>query len=180
MFRANLKDLEEGDYLALGVVSRAFGLKGEVRVHLYNPNSYSLPYLKRVLLKNKEGRKISLGLRTARPQGQFWVLLFESVDSRDKAEQLRGMEVLARKDELPPLGAGEYYWFQLLGLTVRERRGSKSGKVVAIEESSSEQPKNVVLVVEVEGEEFLVPLGTRLELSLDKGEIIVESLEDFR
>ena len=45
-------------------------------------------------------------------------LALAGIDSRDRAEQLVGQEVLGDRRRFPPLPPGEYYWFQLLGLPV--------------------------------------------------------------
>ena len=44
----------------------------------------------------------------------------------------RGAELTVRRDELPPTEAGEYYAFQLVGLTVTEDGGRELGRVVDV------------------------------------------------
>jgi ribosomal 30S subunit maturation factor RimM len=39
MIKAGLLDLLDGQFILLGEVGRAFGIKGEIRVHPYNPFS---------------------------------------------------------------------------------------------------------------------------------------------
>jgi 16S rRNA processing protein RimM len=41
----------------------------------------------------------------------------------------RGAELAVRREALPPTGEGEYYVFQLVGLTVQEETGAELGRV---------------------------------------------------
>ncbi len=52
----------------------------------------------------------------ARPQGL--VVHFEGIDDRDQAQVLVGAELRVSQVELPALAQDEYYWYQLIGLTV--------------------------------------------------------------
>jgi len=47
-------------------------------------------------------------------------------------EVSRGAELTVRHDELPPTEEGEYYAFQLVGLTVNEEGGRELGRVVNV------------------------------------------------
>jgi 16S rRNA processing protein RimM len=56
-------------------------------------------------------------LKAARGRGHVLVRL-AGIDSRDQAETLVGREVEGEAQRFPELPAGEYYWFQILGLPV--------------------------------------------------------------
>lgn len=60
------------------------------------------------------------------------LLKLVGVDDRDAAEALRGAEIVARAEDLPPLPAGEYYWHQLVGLRVVTVDGEAVGTITEI------------------------------------------------
>jgi 16S rRNA processing protein RimM len=64
-------------------------------------------------------------------KGNFVVSL-EGVSGIDRAEELRGLDVVVPESEVPPLPEGEYYHYQILGLPVYNYKGILLGKVVDI------------------------------------------------
>ncbi len=97
----------------------------------------------------------------ARPQGL--VVHFEGIDDRDQAQMLVGAELRVSRVELPALAQDEYYWYQLIGLTViSEFEGGSTllGRVTKLLETGA----NDVLVVKpteevrgIERKERLIP-----------------------
>jgi 16S rRNA processing protein RimM len=55
------------------------------------------------------------------------VVSFEGVATREGAEQLTGLELYVRRDQLPKLGDGEYYCCDLIGFTVVSESGPTIG-----------------------------------------------------
>ncbi|WP_114311525.1 ribosome maturation factor RimM [Thermus caldifontis] len=91
--------------------------------------------------------------------GDELVVHLVGVRSRELAEPLVGLRVYAEVTELPPLEAGQYYYFALMGLPVFVE-GVQVGEVVDILDAGAQD----VLIIRGVGErlrdqrEFLVPL----------------------
>jgi len=61
--------------------------------------------------------------------GRISVARLEGCDDRDQAARLMGAEIAVRREQLPPLPPGEYYWTDLEGLRVVTREGVELGTV---------------------------------------------------
>lgn len=130
----------------IGYVARAHGLRGELRVHLFSPESTTLLEVDRATIGG-EDRAIS----AARPTNGAVLLTIEGVEDRDAAEALRGKEVEVDRDEVE-LGEGEYLLSDLPGFTVVDEKGVELGRVVEV--ISAAQP---ILVIHGPAGEILLP-----------------------
>lgn len=82
-------------------------------------------------------------LQSFRPHGALWVAKFAGIDDRTAAEGLDGRYVAAPREALPATEDGEYYWSDLVGLTVLNDQGEDLGRVDSLLETGA----NHVLVV---------------------------------
>ena len=70
--------------------------------------------------------------------------------ARDEAEALVGTEIAIHKDQLEVLAENEYFWRDLIGLSVETVKGEKLGKIDWLFDTGS---NDVIIVKEVEGVE---------------------------
>jgi 16S rRNA processing protein RimM len=108
------------DVLAVGEILRPHGIRGELRMRVLTDNPDQLSKLDTVYLAdssaNPELREFALtGLRFNK---EYALLSLEGCRNRDDAERLRGFTVLISIDQAAPLGEGQYYLFQLIGMRV--------------------------------------------------------------
>jgi 16S rRNA processing protein RimM len=85
---------------------------------------------------------------------------------------LVGKDIWIDPERLPTLPAGEYYWFEILGLRVfRADTGDYVGKVTAIMPT----PEHDVYVVQEEKVEYLIPAVAEVILSIDpdQGQLMI-------
>ena len=129
-----------------------------------------------------DGEVIYLGDRPAtvervRPgSGRARLLKVRSVDDRDRAEQLRGLEVRVARDRLPALDEGEYYEHDLIGLAVTTEDGRPLGSLEGILEIG---PHDVYRVVGPDGERLLPATREVVrEIDLEARRMTVRILED--
>jgi len=103
------------------------------------------------------------------------LLKLDAIDSATATEALRHRLLEVPEDELRPLGEGEYYHFQIVGLEVRTTAGDVLGRVEQIISTGS----NDVFVVRGPQGEVLVPAVDDVVRSVDPaaGLIEVEAIE---
>lgn len=135
--------------VTLAAITGAHGVTGEVRLKLFGEGIASL----QVHASFNEG---ALSLEKLRDDGKGGAIArFAEVPDRTAAEALRGTALTVLRSALPPLGEGEYYRVDLLGLPAVSESGEALGEVVAVENYGAGD------ILEIErpgGQRFMVPM----------------------
>lgn len=119
----------------VGVVGRAHGIRGAIRVFTDDAGSDSLLHVKAVYLGTEaEARRV---LRATRC-GRFVALELDGVDDRDKAFALTGLDVYIDRGALRPL-RNAFYACDLVGLSIRDADGREWGTVAAVVPGSAHE-----------------------------------------
>lgn len=142
------------EFVPVGKISGAFGVKGWVKIFSFtdprkNILSYSPLYISR------KGEWIEVKKSGGRTQGKGVVMGLENITDRDQVLPLIGAELAIKNTQLKPTGKDEFYWSDLVGLTVVNLQDKEFGQVDHLLETGA----NDVLVVKVDGEneEQLIP-----------------------
>jgi 16S rRNA processing protein RimM len=147
--------MAEVRWVALAEVARPHGVRGEVRVKMYNSDSELLPQVPEVLVRTADGASRNMRLQSVRGADEgYFLAKLEGVDDRDAADAYRGAQLCVRRDAFPPLEAGEFYACDLVGA----RLVSAEGELGIVEDLTS-YPSADVLVGRLSG-------GTRCEIPL--------------
>ena len=120
------------DEVRLGYVSGVFGVRGEVRLYLYNPNSRLLWNMNEIVVVAPDGKRQTVSFRVRDGAGKRVLGRLGGVDSPEDARARIGWELVLPKDALPDVAAGTFYHHQLLGLPVVTAGGIELGKLAAI------------------------------------------------
>lgn len=145
----------------MGRINAPFGVKGWVKIKPFTETLDALlDYPDWQIGKGNQWRDVSV--EDAAVQGDFIVAKLPGCDDRDAAFALRGQEIAVDREELPDTETGEYYWEDLIGLTVVNREGVELGKVSKLLETGA----NDVLVVKGE-KEILIPFVEVYVLTVD-------------
>ncbi len=112
------------DALAVAAVVGAHGVRGWVRVHLYDPNSSALRRGLAVTLRAPLQAPQSLKIAAVEPIPGKPVCRVQlvGVTDRDQAEALRGRELWLARADLPALARDEFYLADIIGLPVERVR----------------------------------------------------------
>jgi 16S rRNA processing protein RimM len=102
----------------LAEVARPHGIKGELRLKPFNKDSDLLLGLDEVLVRMKDGEEHEVSVDRARKADDAILMKLYSVDDRDKAGELRGALVCAKRGSFPELEDGEFYWCDVIGADV--------------------------------------------------------------
>lgn len=164
------------DLIELGVVGRPFGLKGGVRLRLYNLDSETISRVEEIIIAAEGEEPQRYKVRSVRPHQGVFAVELEECGTREEAERLRGSRVYVEKSSLPELESDEYYWFQLIGLKVY-CGDEYLGRVERIISASQALDGTDVLVVESEtGGEKMIPAAKDIvqEVDIESGKIMIE------
>lgn len=161
---------QQSDWLVLGKLTSAYGIKGWVKVYSYtepmeNIGTYSPIWAER------NGKREKIEFEQIKAHGKGLIAKIKGCDSREQTPQYTGAMLVADKDQLAALESGEYYWSDLIGLTVINEQGDNLGKVHHLMETGS----NDVLIVRgnqssgsIDDKERLIPyLPEQVVLNID-------------
>lgn len=166
--------------ILLGEISGVFGIQGWVKVFSYTMPREKITEYKDWQLKTASGWKRFKVLQ-GREQGKNVVAQLDGVTDRNQAEALIGSKVAVKSEQLEVLPPGEFYWKDLIGLSVETVNGQNLGVIDWIFETGS----NSVIVVKGEeiGEpERLIPYlmdDVVVSVDLNKSLMIVDWDYDF-
>jgi 16S rRNA processing protein RimM len=156
-------------WVPLAEVARPHGVRGELRLRLYNRDSDLLLELDEVLVRFAEGDEQEVSVDGARRADDAILMKLHSVDDRDRAEELRGATICARRADFPALEAGEFYACDVEGVRVVVDDGAGGVRDVGRVREMRVYPATHVLVVDAGdgGRAWEVPLVDSVVRSLD-------------
>ncbi len=161
-------------FILIGQIVAPRGVRGELKVNLAAEPEEFLA-LERVYVGAERTPFAVEQVRLFRGQA---LLRLRGIDDRNAAETLRGASVYLSSTEALPLGEGEYYYEQILGLEVYTVEGEHLGQVVEIIATGA----NDVYVVQGPEGEVLLPAIRQVILQVDlaAGTMRVKLLEGLR
>ena len=153
--------------IAIGLVVRAHGVRGEVVIRPFAADSCTLrPQLTVTLAPEEElksGEGVALWLvERVRGMAQEQIVKWVGQDSRDVAEAQRGLVVHVDEADLPPPPPGEFYEYQWVGLEVRQ-----DGAVLGHVDHVFSNGAHAVLAVHTEQGELMLPAVEGIVLAVD-------------
>jgi len=165
---------EEPDFVLIGRVRGAHGLKGEVSVEPETDIVERFKGLRQVLVR-WSGEIREIGVTSARGMGGDVLVKLEGTDDRGAAEALAGAELGVRRRDVWPLGGDTYYVFDVIGSRVVGDGGREIGRV----EDVLRMPANDVFVVRTGKGETLIPATKNVIKRIDAAAklVVIEELE---
>jgi 16S rRNA processing protein RimM len=120
------------DAIEVGRIADAWGIKGWFKVLPHSAQPEALFSSKRWFLQAPgalASTAFRLAIREAKEHSDCIVATSEDVPDRNAAEALRGARVFVPRSSFPTAGDDEYYWVDLIGLSVVNREGVVLGTV---------------------------------------------------
>jgi 16S rRNA processing protein RimM len=157
-------------YVAVARIVGPWGLHGDLKVEILTDFPQRFAAGSRVCMGD-----VAYVIEKYRWQRGRALLKLAGIDSATAAEALRHRLLEVPETELHPLGEGEFYYFQILGLEVRTTTGEVLGRVEQIISTGS----NDVYVVRGPRGEVLIPAVDDVVKNVDPaaGHIEVEAVE---
>jgi len=162
--------------IALGLIQKPRGLSGELAVWPYQAHSCSFCRGLPVVVKT-EKTSLNTTIEYVKQVAKRFGVKLEGVDSREKAEEYRGGELLCRFDLLPQKKTGEFFVFDLIGLDIIDDGGKVFGKIKDV----LNLPANDILIIDSKQGEFIIPFVKHVvdEISIDKGYVKIIKIDDY-
>lgn len=146
--------------VTLAVVTGAHGVTGEVRLKVFAED----------MKAHKAFNSGALTMKALRETPQGAIARFAEVPDRNAAEKLRGTELTVPRSALPPLGEGEYYHADLIGLNAVSDDGTALGRVVLVENFGA---GDVLEIERPDGKRFMVPMRPEAVPEWDDARLVV-------
>lgn len=159
--------------LMIGIIGAPHGVRGAMRLRIVSDFPERLASLTHVYLGEESQRRRLRSLRGASPAAIFQVA---GITSRDDAGLYRGMPVYIDIRDAKPLDEGEYYWHQLIDMTVVTPEGDVLGTLTSILQTGA---NDVYVVTRVDGSEVLLPAlhDVILEIDVPNKRMVAKPLE---
>ena len=156
----------------VGVIGAPIGVRGEVRLTSYTGDPKAIGAYG--ALVDAAGRRRLAIVRARTLKDDVLAVKLEGVESREVAATLKGVELFARRAQLPPPGEEEYYLADLVGLEACSRDGVRIGRV---ERVSNYGAGDILEIAPQEGGETLLLPFTKAfapVVDVERGRIVIE------
>jgi 16S rRNA processing protein RimM len=153
-----------GDRIALGVIRKAHGVRGEASVEVWSDSADRFNDLHAVtLVSPDEGQTREAVIESTRAHAGRALVKFSGLESPEDVRKHQGWTVEIPEGEARKLDTNEYFLHDLVGLTLVDAEGRQRGKVVDTEEGAG----GILLNVERDGHRFDVPFAAEIVTGID-------------
>lgn len=135
--------------ITIGKIGAPHGVRGDVKVYPLTDFPDRFDELEHAFIDEKP-----VEIVFKRWQKNFLVMKFRGIDSRESAARLTNHLLKVDRRDVPPLGEGEYYAFDIIGLEVRDQDDTVLGKITNILKTGS---NDVYVTKTADGRELMVP-----------------------
>ena len=145
--------------IVIGRVGAAHGIRGELRVIPLTDFPERFAALREVMVGDE-----LLHIESVKPQGKNFLMRFREYAVREDAQRLTGRLLTVARAEAAPLDEGEYYVFDIVGLTVYDEEDNELGTVENVLRTGS---NDVYAVRSEDGREILIPALRKVVRTID-------------
>lgn len=167
-------------WVPLAEVARPHGVRGELRLRPFNRDSDLLLEIGEVLVRFPDGDEQEVTVEAARRANDAILISLTSVDDRNRAVELRGAVVCARRSDFPALEPGEFYVCDIEGARVVLDLGDgEAPRDVGQVKELRTYPTTDVLVVAAADGELEVPLVDAIvrDVDVEAARVTISTLE---
>jgi 16S rRNA processing protein RimM len=163
-----------GDRIAIGVIRKAHGVRGEASVEPWTDSPDRFEKLKKVTLVSPDEQEARIvAVESAREHGDRLLVKFGGIATPEEVQQLRGWTVEIPEGQARKLDPDEYFLHDLAGLHLIDAEGQDRGEVLEAYEGGG----GVLLNVKrANGRTYEVPFAESIctEINLKEKKIIVD------
>jgi 16S rRNA processing protein RimM len=160
----------EKDYLPIGRVVKPHGVAGKMKVKYFGQDLGQFSSYREVQIEDLNGRVRTYEVMEAAPHPPRIILRLRGIERIEDVLPLLGKDIAVRRDALPELEEGEYFWFEILGMVVKTDAGREIGTVKEILPTAAHD----VYVVEGRKREIYLPATEEVIGSIDRGKGVMK------
>ena len=159
--------------LVIGTVIGAHGTRGEIKLRLETDEPDHLPNIQRVFLGEELTPRHLLEVRF---HGGQALLRIAGIETPEAVDAIRGLVVRIAGTDARPLETGEFFLYQLIGLTAIDEMGTPLGHVTDVMSTGANDV--FVLTPEAGGPHLLLPHHPDVILAIrpEEGQMVVRPL----
>lgn len=160
--------------ICIGTIATAHGVKGLVKIlcHADDPDILNGP------LFTSETGQDSLTVTMKNSMGTYWLAEIEGVSDRDAALEIRNTKLWIARDKLPDIDdEDEFYFEDLVGLSVEDTDGNKAGKIASVGNFGA---GDLLEIKPPTGESYYLPFTKEnvSEVDIEDGKIVIRKPEN--
>jgi len=151
-------------WISYGIVARAHGVRGELRVVPHGGDEPFPPEARTVRVCSRSGVERVLTVATVRPIHRALLMTVEEIADRDAARELTGWSLDIDAEVLPPPSDDELYVYELEGAAVVDEAGARIGTVTRLVDNHGQD----LLEIDADGRELLLPYVDETIIGFDR------------
>ena len=156
--------MRKEDCFYLGKIAKKFSFKGEVLIYLDTDEPELYENMESIFVEFNKNLIPFFIENSSLHKNDFLRVKFEDVDNEEQADEIIGSEVYLPISMLPKLEGNKFYFHEVIGFEIEDKRLGVFGKIVSINDSSA-QP----LFEVVNGSlEILVPMIDQFLVKIDR------------
>jgi 16S rRNA processing protein RimM len=162
--------LSNTDLLEVGCFVGVHGIKGQVKLKSYTEIPESIFDYKDIFLENNN----KIIMKLVGKIKQNLICKIENVETRNDAENYRGLKLFVKRDELPKIKENEYYHRDLIGFNVYNKNRESFGEIISFNDFGA----GLLIEVKKENKTFYLPMGNNFLDMIDcKQKEVILNLE---
>ena len=156
--------MRKEDCFYLGKIAKKFSFKGEVLIYLDTDEPELYENMESVFVEFNKDLIPFFIENNALHKNDFLRVKFEDVDTEEEADKMIGCEIYLPLNMLPKLEGDKFYFHEVIGFEIEDKRLGVFGKIVSINDTSA-QPLFEVVNGTVE---ILVPMIDQFLVKIDR------------
>jgi len=156
--------MDKDDFFYLGKILKTYGSKGHLLIFLDVDDPVRYTKLETVFI-GIESDRIPFGIEELElKQKNSAKIRFEDVDNAEDAEIYVGRELYLPISLLPPLKGRKFYYHEVIGFTVFDKKHGNIGTITSI----LNLPQQSLMQIQYGSREILIPLVDKVLLKVDR------------
>ena len=156
--------MRKEDCFYLGKIAKKFSFKGEVLIYLDTDEPELYENMESVFVEFNKNLVPFFIENSSLHKNDFLRVQFEDVDSDEEADSILNCDVYLPLSMLPKLSGNKFYFHEVIGFEIEDKRLGVFGKIVSINDTTA-QPLFEVLNGEVE---MLIPMIDHFLVEIDR------------
>ena len=156
--------MRKEDCFYLGKIAKKFSFKGEVLIYLDTDEPELYENMESIFVEFNKNLVPFFIENSSLHKNDFLRVKFEDVDNEEQADEIINCEVYLPLNMLPKLTGNKFYFHEVIGFEIEDKRLGVFGKIVSINDSSA-QPLFEVVNGSVE---ILVPMIDQFLVKIDR------------